>query len=126
MELHGREAERQVIDALLSRAREGRSGALVVRGGTGIGKTALLDHAARAASGMLVLRTAGVETEAELAFAGLHLLLRPALSRVEALPGPQAEALAGALGLAATRSPWPSWRPRSPITRVAREPGRCR
>jgi DNA-binding CsgD family transcriptional regulator len=99
VELHGREAERQVIDALLGRAREGRSGALVVRGGTGIGKTALLDYAARAASGMLVLRTAGVETEAELAFAGLHLLLRPALSRVEALPGPQAEALAGALGL---------------------------
>ena len=99
MRLHGREAEQQVIDGLLASARSGRSGVAVVRGEAGIGKTALLDYAAAAAGEMLVLRAAGVETEAELAFAGLHLLLRPVLDRIEALPGPQATALRGALGL---------------------------
>src|SRR5215469_8620484 len=99
MRLHGREAEQQVIDGLLAGARSGRSGVVVVRGEAGIGKTALLDYAAAAAGEMLVLRAAGVETEAELAFAGLHLLLRPVLDRIEALPGPQATALRGALGL---------------------------
>src|SRR5262249_46810491 len=49
--------------------------------------------------GMMVLRAAGVETEAELAFGGLHLLLRPVLDRIDGLPGPQATALHGALGL---------------------------
>jgi hypothetical protein len=99
MRLYGRQAEQRAIDNLLARAREGRSAAVVVRGEAGIGKTALLDYAAVAADGMLVLRAVGIETEAELAFAGLHLLLRPVLDRIEALPGPQATALRGALGL---------------------------
>jgi AAA ATPase domain len=97
--LYGREAELEIIDSLLAGARQGRSGAVVVRGEAGIGKTALLDHAAEAARRMLVLRVAGVETEAELTFAGLHLLLRPVLGRVGALPAPQAAALRGAFGL---------------------------
>ena len=100
MRLHGREAEQQVIDDLLASARSGRSGAMVVRGEAGIGKTALLDYAAAAAGEMLVLRAAGVQTEGELAFAGLHLLLRPILDRIQALPCTQATALRGALGLA--------------------------
>lgn len=100
MRLHGRETEQQVIDGLLADARAGRSSAVVVRGETGIGKTALLGYAASAADGMLVLRSAGVETEAELAFSGLHLLLRPVLDGIERLPGPQATSLRGALGLA--------------------------
>lgn len=99
MRLHGRQTEQREIDRLLARAREGRSAAIVLRGEAGIGKTALLDYAAAAADGMLVLRTAGIETEAELAFAGLHLLLRPVLDRIDGLPGPQAAALRGALGL---------------------------
>ena len=99
MRLHGREAEQQVIDGLLAGARASRSGVVVVRGEAGIGKTALLGYAAGAADGMLVLRAAGVETEAEFAFGGLHLLLRPVLDRIERLPGPQAAALRGALGL---------------------------
>src|SRR5579859_2007515 len=101
MKLHGREAEQQVIDGLLASARAGRSRAVVVRGAAGIGKTALLGYAAAAAAanGMLVLRTAGVETEAEFAFSGLHLLLRPVLGYIGSLPGPQAAALRGALGL---------------------------
>jgi DNA-binding CsgD family transcriptional regulator len=99
MRLYGRQAEQRAIDNLLASAREGRSAAVVVRGEAGMGKTALLDYAAVGADGMLVLRAVGIETEAELAFAGLHLLLRPVLDHIEALPGPQATALHGALGL---------------------------
>src|SRR5581483_1712227 len=99
MRLYGRQAEQQVVDDLLADARAGRSGAVVVRGETGIGKTALLGYAAGAADGMLVLRAAGVETEAEFAFGGLHLLLRPVLDRIERMPEPQAAALRGALAL---------------------------
>jgi DNA-binding CsgD family transcriptional regulator len=97
--LHGRGAEHEVIGRLLAGALEGRSGVVVLRGEPGIGKTALLDYAAGAAGGMRVLRAAGVETEAELAYAGLHLLLRPALDRVDGLPEPQAAALRGAFAL---------------------------
>ena len=72
---------------------------LVVRGEAGAGKSALLDHAAGQATGMVVLRSAGVESEAELPFAALHRLLRPVLGLTGRLPGPQAAALGGALGL---------------------------
>ena len=96
--LFGRAGEQAVVDGLLAGTREGRSNAVIVRGPAGMGKTALLDYAAQAATGMLVLRAAGVETEAELAFSGLHLLLRPVLARVADLPAPQAGALRGALG----------------------------
>jgi DNA-binding CsgD family transcriptional regulator len=97
--LRGRRAEQERVEGLLHAAREGISGALVVRGEPGIGKTALLEHAAQRADGMRVLRGAGIESEAELPFAGLHLLLRPAADALEALPGPQRQALAGAFGL---------------------------
>src|SRR5215469_4174506 len=100
MRLLGRDGEQRVIDGLLAGARVGRSGVVVVRGEAGIGKTALLGYAAGAAEGMLVLSAAGVEMEAELAFAGLHLLLRPVLDRIGDLAGPQASALSGVLGLA--------------------------
>ncbi|MEV4372805.1 AAA family ATPase [Nonomuraea sp. NPDC049637] len=92
--LHGRQAEQARIDQML----DGPGGALVVRGEAGIGKTALLEYAARRTPGR-VLRVAGVESEAELPFAALHLLLRPVLDGVGALPTQQAEALLGALGL---------------------------
>ncbi|WP_328411493.1 helix-turn-helix transcriptional regulator [Nocardia sp. NBC_00403] len=95
--LHGREAEQTIIDRLLHGAREGRSGALVIRGEPGIGKTALLDYAA--AQGIPTVRSAGVESEAELPFAALHLLVRPGLELVDTLPGPQRDALRGAFGL---------------------------
>src|SRR5579863_9804038 len=75
---------------------------LVVTGEAGMGKTVLLaDAADRALSaGMRVLSVTGRESESRLAFAGLHQLLRPVLSRTAALPGRQAQALRGALGLA--------------------------
>jgi hypothetical protein len=66
-----------------------------------VGKSALLEYAAAAAGSMRVLRCAGTESESELAFAALHLVLRPGLRHLDALPGPQAAALRGAFGLAA-------------------------
>src|SRR5690242_6749266 len=99
--LHGRSAETARIDELLAAARDGRSGTLVIRGEAGVGKTALLDYAA-AAAGMRVLRGTGIESEAELPFAALQLLLRPGLGRLDLLPPPQAQALRGAFGLAGT------------------------
>jgi DNA-binding CsgD family transcriptional regulator len=98
--LNGRAAEQAAIDRLLDAARAGTSGALVLRGEAGIGKTALLDYAAAAAGGFQVVRGTGIESEAELPFAGLHLLLRPALDRAGALPVPQRRAVEGAFGLA--------------------------
>jgi DNA-binding CsgD family transcriptional regulator len=98
--LVGRERECAVIDRLLEDACGGVSGALVVRGEAGIGKSALLEYAVRqAAPGMMILRAAGVEAEADLAFAGLHGLLRPIVARLGELPETQSRALAGALGL---------------------------
>jgi DNA-binding CsgD family transcriptional regulator len=97
--LIGRDAERAAVAALLEAARASRSGALVIRGSAGVGKTALLQDAREAAEDMHVLGTRGVETESDLAFAGLHQLLRPALHLIDALPGPQADALRGAFGL---------------------------
>lgn len=98
--LYGRADEHAMVDALLADARSGRSGALVVYGEAGIGKTALLEYAAAAGSDLPVLQGIGVEPEAELAFAGLHMMLHNQLDRLDSLPSPQAEALGAALGLA--------------------------
>lgn len=100
--LYGRSAEAARIDGMLAAARAGRSEAIVLRGEPGVGKTALLDYAAAAGGGMRVLRGAGIESEMELAFAALQLLLRPGLGRIEVLPAPQAAALRGAFGLASS------------------------
>ncbi|MEU4325551.1 helix-turn-helix transcriptional regulator [Nonomuraea dietziae] len=97
--LRGRTKETGTIDALLAAARRGTSGALVIRGEAGIGKTALLDHTASRADGMRVLRTTGVEAESELPYAGLSMLVGGLLDRLDDLPVRQAAALRGALGL---------------------------
>ncbi|TMR35324.1 hypothetical protein ETD96_23440 [Actinomadura geliboluensis] len=94
-----REAERAALDDLLEGLRSGRGSALVVRGETGVGKTALLEYAVDAAADMRVLRAAGVETEMELTYAGLHLLCVPLLDRLGTLPDPQRDALSVAFGL---------------------------
>jgi len=107
MELHGRRAEQAAIAALLDRARDGRSGALLLSGAAGMGKTALLADAAASADGLRVLRATGAEAEAELPFAGLHQLLAPVLDRAAALPRPQAAALERALGVAEGPAPEP-------------------
>lgn len=96
----GRHAEREAVEMLLSRARAGRSGALVVRGEAGIGKTALLEHGRDAAdaSGFRVESSVGVSAETQFAFAGLHQLCAPLLDRADALPEPQRSALGVAFG----------------------------
>ncbi|MEV0643988.1 AAA family ATPase [Phytomonospora sp. NPDC050363] len=100
--LFGRPTETARLDRLIDAARSGRSAALIVRGEAGIGKSALLEHCAERAEGLLLLRSNGAEFESELPYAGLHLLLREHVGRIDSLPGPQARALRTALGLAAT------------------------
>jgi ABC-type transport system involved in cytochrome c biogenesis ATPase subunit len=83
-----RQRERQELDSLMEDLRSGRGRALVVRGEAGVGKSALLEYAAGAAPDMRVIRAAGVESEMELAFAGLHQLCAPLLDHLERLPPP--------------------------------------
>jgi DNA-binding CsgD family transcriptional regulator len=99
--LTGRLSERDVLDRFVADVRAGEGRALVVRGEPGVGKTVLLDYLAGRASGCLVARAAGVQSEMELAFAGLHQLCAPMLDHAESLPGPQREALRTAFGLSA-------------------------
>jgi DNA-binding CsgD family transcriptional regulator len=106
--LVGRDAEMDQVCALVDRARDG-GGALVVCGEAGIGKSALLDHArsrAREVSAQTLL-TVGVESEAELAFAGMHQLLRPIIGHAELLPAPQRSALDAAFGVRGDLEPDP-------------------
>jgi DNA-binding CsgD family transcriptional regulator len=98
--LYGRDHERALIGELLDAARDRRSGAVVIRGEPGVGKSALLLDARERAADMHVLTARGVESESELPFAGLDQLLRPALPSLDRLPEPQATAIRGALGLA--------------------------
>ena len=100
--LIGRDREREQLDALLTEVRLGRSRALVLRGGAGMGKTLLLDYAVQQARSFQVLHYTAVESEAELPFAGLQTLLRPLLVHLPAIPEPQARALRGALALEAS------------------------
>ncbi|HZI96538.1 MAG TPA: AAA family ATPase, partial [Actinomycetales bacterium] len=97
--LIGRSSEWQVIERLLAGARLGRSGVLVVRGEAGIGKSALLEESASRAEGMRLLQATGSEAERDVPFGGLLQVLRPALSLIDRLPGPQEEALGSALAL---------------------------
>ena len=94
-----RQRERQALDGLMGDLRSGRGRALVVRGEAGVGKSALLEYAAGAAADMRVARAVGVESEMELAFAGVHQLCAPLLGRLERLPAPQRDALGIAFGL---------------------------
>ncbi|HEY6479664.1 MAG TPA: AAA family ATPase, partial [Streptosporangiaceae bacterium] len=97
--LLGRARERQRIDQALGRARSGTSAALALVGEPGIGKTALLGYAAEGAAGMRLLRARGIESEAQIPFASLLELIRPALTMLDKIPRPQAAALEGALAL---------------------------
>ena len=97
--LVGRGRECAAIDSLLEASSRGESGSLVLRGEAGAGKTALLGYAAGRAAEMSVLRVAGVEVESDLAFAGLHGLVRPIVDELPRLPRPQRAALSAALGL---------------------------
>ena len=97
--LRGRHNERDVLDRQLQRVRAGASSVLVVRGEAGVGKTALLEYVAERAASCRIVRVAGVESEMELVFAGLHQLCAPMLDGLGGLPGPQRDALGVAFGL---------------------------
>jgi DNA-binding CsgD family transcriptional regulator len=94
-----------VLDRQLQIVRAGQSSVLVLRGEPGIGKTALLEYLVETASGCRIARAAGVQSEMELAYAGLHQLCAPVLDRIERLPDPQRDALATAFGLSSAAAP---------------------
>ena len=98
-DLLGRHTECAALDQLVASVRSGPSRALVLRGEAGVGKSALLGYLVEHASGCDVVRAAGVESEMELAFAGLQQLCAPFVDRLERLPGPQHDALGTAFGL---------------------------
>ena len=103
--LFGRTSELETLGRLIANARRGRSAVLVVRGEPGIGKTELLRQLIAEASDFGVARVAGVESEMELPFAGLHQLCAPMLGRLGSLAEPQRRALSVAFGLAPGDSP---------------------
>jgi predicted ATPase len=103
--LRDREPERAVLNQFVAGVRTGEGKALVLRGEPGVGKTALLDELAGQAAGCRVVRAAGVQSEMEFAFAGLHQLLAPMLNRAERLPAPQRDALRTAFGISAGPPP---------------------
>ncbi len=103
--LHDRRDEREVLGRLLEAVRGGQSRVLVVWGEPGVGKTALVEYAIKSASGFRVMRTVGVESEMELAFAALQQLCAPLLDRLDRLPAPQRDALGVAFGLRAGDAP---------------------
>jgi DNA-binding CsgD family transcriptional regulator len=103
--LRGRRCECDLLDQLIGAVRAGEGGALVVRGESGVGKTALLDYVVEHASGCRVARAVGVQSEMEFAFAGLHQLCAPMLGRLQRLPAPQRAALRIAFGLGPGSAP---------------------
>lgn len=105
MQLIDRFAERSLIEGVVRDVRSGHSRVLVLHGDPGIGKSALIEHAARHTHGCRVLRAAGVESEMELAYAALHQLCMPMLDRLDHLPVPQRDALRTAFGLSAGPAP---------------------
>ncbi|WP_433273946.1 ATP-binding protein [Pseudonocardia xinjiangensis] len=100
-----RRSERAVLERLLDAVRVGESRALVVHGEPGVGKTALLEDLVYQVPGCRVVRVTGVQSEMELAFAGLYQLCAPMLDRLESLPAHQRDALGTALGLSAGNPP---------------------
>ena len=107
-ELTGRRVERATLDRLVDAVQAGESRVLVVHGDPGVGKTALLEYLAARACRCRVARMAGVQSEMELAFAGLHQLCAPMLEHLEhmdRLPVPQRDALRTAFGISAGPPP---------------------
>ncbi|GII58564.1 transcriptional regulator [Planotetraspora thailandica] len=105
LRLRGRQIECETLAQLVATAQAGRSAVLVLRGEAGIGKTALLEYVRDSAPGCRITRAAGVESEMELAFGGLHQLCAPFLDRLCRLPEPQRDALETAFGLSAGTPP---------------------
>lgn len=105
MELIDRRTESRVLDDALRAARAGSGSALVVCGDPGVGKSALIEYVAGRAEGYRLIRAAGIESEMELAYAGLQQLCMPMLDRIAHRPDPQREVLGTAFGLHAGSAP---------------------
>jgi DNA-binding CsgD family transcriptional regulator len=105
--LRGRVNECALLDDLVSAVRRGESRSLLLVGEAGIGKTALVRHliATATTSGLTVLRTVGVESDMELAYASLHQLCAPLLESLDVLPAPQRQALEVVFGRSAGQAP---------------------
>lgn len=97
--LQGRRDECELLDGLIEAIRAGQGRSLVVTGAPGVGKTALLDYLVAHALDCQVVRMTAIQSEMELAFAGLHQLCSPMLNRLDALPEPQRKALGTIFGL---------------------------
>ncbi|GAA2509469.1 helix-turn-helix transcriptional regulator [Winogradskya humida] len=97
--LIGRAAELRTLTTLLDDATARGGGAMVIRGEAGVGKSALLSRitAAARARGMLVLQVSGVQAEGQIAYAGLHRLLRPVAATIG--PGSPVRLAVGLLDL---------------------------
>ncbi|WP_433578858.1 ATP-binding protein [Nocardia brasiliensis] len=104
-DLRGRAGECQKLRGLLSNARSGSCQVLVLRGEAGVGKTELLRYVMEQAAGFRCLQVAGVQSDMELAFAGLHQLCAPLMEHVDELPEPQRAALSVAFGRSAGPTP---------------------
>lgn len=96
--LRGRDRECETLRRLISDARAGSSQVVVLRGEAGVGKSAILGYAEEQASGFRCTHVAGVQSDMELAFAGLHQLCAPLMEHADELPEPQREALTIAFG----------------------------
>ena len=103
--LLGRRRECEVLDRLVADAAAGQSRVTVLRGEAGVGKSALLGYLSGRVAGWQVARAVGVESERELAYAGLHQLCAPLLDHLGRLPGPQRDALATVFGRSAGPAP---------------------
>src|SRR3712207_8851546 len=103
--LRGRGDECALLDDLVSAVRRGESRSLLLRGEAGIGKSALLHYLIAVASDLTVVRTVGIESEMELAYAGLHQLCSPLLQWLDKLPAPQREAIEIVFGLRTGSAP---------------------
>ncbi|MFD1522911.1 AAA family ATPase, partial [Pseudonocardia yunnanensis] len=97
--LRDRRSEREALDQLVEAVRVGEGRALVLRGEPGVGKTALLEYLVRQASDCRMAYATGIQSEMELAFAGLHQLCTPMLDLLDRLPSPQGDALSTVFGL---------------------------
>ncbi|MBI3214797.1 MAG: AAA family ATPase [Mycobacterium sp.] len=104
MNLCGRTRECQALDALIGAVPSG-SQVLVLCGEAGVGKSALLDYVAARAEGFRITRVVGVESDMELAFAGLQQLCAPLLGHLDELPQPQRDALDVAFGRGSGTAP---------------------
>ena len=103
--LLGRRGECEALNRLLTDVLAGASRVTVLRGEPGVGKSALLAYVSGRAAGWRAVTAAGVESEMELAYSGLHQLCAPMLDHLDRLPGPQRDALATVFGLSAGPAP---------------------